>query len=243
MRPTCASSMISTMSSTGTDEAFDGEVPELRFLPLTPVRSGVRGVELLGMDERRRAARLRNPDDRERYIVAHVFLRRLLAERLGSAPQDVSFVQEACPSCGAPRGRPAVSGSPMPLHFSLSRSRGWAVVAIASQPVGVDIEAVPDRETATEVSTLLHADERVAIASAPVELEADLVARIWTRKEAYLKAIGVGLAHELASEYLAAKEICALPPGWAVSNVDAPHGYAAAFALGQRRDRPSGALA
>jgi 4'-phosphopantetheinyl transferase len=105
------------------------------------------------------------------------------------------------------------------------------MVAIAAGPVGVDIEALPSRETVEEVSGLLHPAERSEILGAPASEQAELFARLWTRKEAYLKAVGVGLAHDFATSYLASAETAAGPPGWSVFNVDAPRGYAAAAAV------------
>lgn len=96
---------------------------------------------LLDHGERLRAARLTRADDRRSYVVAHVLLRELLGEHLGVAPQDVAYTREPCRCCGAPHGRPALERPRRPLHFSLSRSAGMVMIAVAGAPVGADIES------------------------------------------------------------------------------------------------------
>src|SRR5215210_3353786 len=181
VRASYASSTTSSTSCDGTDEVRVAEAPELRFFPLTGGEPGEEDLALLDEEEQRRAARLRSRADRACYVAAHAFLRRLVGERLGVAPQGVTVVREPCPCCGAPRGRPAVGGSTGPLHFSLSRSGEWALIAIAREPVGVDIEALPPPETVAEVSGVLHPSERAEIVSAPADVRAEVFARIWTR--------------------------------------------------------------
>lgn len=224
------------MSCNGTDEVA-GEAPKLRFLPLRGTEPGEEDLALLDHGERCRASLLRDPADRAGYVGAHAFLRRVIGEHLELAPEEVAFVREPCPCCGAPRGRPALGEPASHLHFSLSRSGGWALVAIAADPVGADIEALPDHDTMAEVSRVLHGDERAAISSAPTHERPEVFARTWTRKEAYLKAVGVGLAHDFATDYLASAELRARPQGWRVENVRAPRGYAAATAVRDAPDR------
>jgi 4'-phosphopantetheinyl transferase len=165
---------------------------------------------LLDREERLRAARLARPDDRRSYLAAHTLLRLLLGARLELPPQDVAYLREPCPSCGAPHGRPALDSADRPLHFSLSRSAGLMLIAIAPAPVGVDVEILPPPETIAEVSALLHPGERAEVLSAAPTSRARVFATIWTRKEAYLKGIGVGIAADLATEYLGIERWTAL---------------------------------
>lgn len=219
-----------------------GDAPKLRFLSLRGAAPGEEDLALLDHDERRRASLLRDPADWAAYVRAHAFLRRVVGQHLETAPEEVAFVREPCPCCGAPCGRPAVGEPAKDLHFSLSRSGGWALVAIAADPVGADIEALPDHDTLADVSRVLHGDERAEITSAPTHERPEVFARIWTRKEAYLKAIGVGLAHDVATDYLASAESRARPKGWRVENVPAPRGYAAATAVVSRPRSHSGSV-
>jgi 4'-phosphopantetheinyl transferase len=186
---------------------------------------------LVDRKERLRAARLARPDDRLSYLAAHALLRQLLAARLGLRPQDVAYLREPCPRCGAPHGRPALDRPSRPLHFSLSRSAGLVLIGIAPTPIGVDVEALPPPETVAEVSALLHAAERREILSAAPSSRAQVFASIWTRKEAYLKGIGIGVTADLAAEHLGGGEQAANPPGWTVISLPVAAGYAAAAAI------------
>jgi 4'-phosphopantetheinyl transferase len=187
-------------------------------------------VSVLDEQERARAARMRG-EDRSTFLAAHVLLRRLLAELLGVEPQDIAYRREPCPWCGSPRGRPALQRPSRPLHFSLSRRAGVVMIAIASAQVGVDIEALPTDATVSEVAELLHPAEREEILSAPHATRAAIFARVWTRKEAYLKGVGIGVGHGLDRDYLGTQERAPGPVGWAVIDVPVAAGYGAAVAV------------
>ena len=190
-------------------------------------------VSALDAEERRRAGLLQN-GDRLNYIAAHILLRELLGHRLGLAAEDLAFHREPCPRCGGPNGRPALDGDARSTHFSISRSGGLVLIALASAPVGVDVEIFAHDETPSEVSSLLHADERSEIASAAPSKRIEVFARLWTRKEAYLKGIGTGIAHDLDADCLGTRQHGALPHGWTVLDVPVASGYAAAAAIKRR---------
>lgn len=95
----------------------------------------------------------------------------------------------------SPLGRPFVVGSP--VHFSVSRTAGLAVVAIARDPIGVDVErVVPLPELDALVGTCLDAREAAFFAQLPAGERTAFFYRCWTRKEACLKALGVGLTRD-----------------------------------------------
>lgn len=201
-------------------------------------------ASLLDADETRAAADLRRLGDRRSYIAAHVLLRQLLSRHLEVTASEIGYVRRPCPHCGGPHGRPELSASHGPLHFSLSRTPAVAVVAIASAPVGVDVEALPEDDTVDEVSALLHPDEREEILSAPRSRRRAVFARVWTRKEAYLKGIGIGVTHNLAADYVGAKQSPAAPAGWTILDVPVDAGHAAAVAVAGpfRPDPPVAAM-
>jgi 4'-phosphopantetheinyl transferase len=194
------------------------------------VEGAPHGVALLDDEERSRAARMAG-EDRVSFLAAHVLLRRLLAARLEVAPQDIAYRRGPCPLCGAPRGRPALAGSCPPLHFSLSRRPGVVMIAVASAPVGVDVEALPAPAVAAEVAELLHPEERAEIRLAAPAARPEVFARVWTRKEAYLKALGAGLGHGLERDYLGAEVRAPAPEGFTIASVPVAAGYRAAVAL------------
>ncbi|WP_420718027.1 4'-phosphopantetheinyl transferase family protein [Streptomyces sp. H34-S4] len=199
-----------------------------------------RARELEGMlddAERARLQGLRRAEDRDQYRVAHVALRQLLGSRLGQDPAQVRFVREPCPGCGGPHGRPAVPG--VPLHFSLSHAGDAVLVAFADTPVGVDVEERPSASVAAELTEALHPAERAELSALPAAERPAATARCWTRKEAYLKGVGIGLGDHPDRTYVGTGAAPTAPPGWAVTDVPAPPGYVAARAVRTSRLGPA----
>lgn len=201
----------------------------LAMLPDGPVD----GLDPAVLDavERERVAAFVRDEHRYRYLAAHVLLRRVLGACLGRDPAGLTLVREACPRCGEGHGRPAVAGAPDGLHFSLSHTGPLAAVAVAAAPVGVDVEALPRPETVDGVAAVLHPAEQAEVAAGG----AAAFARLWTRKEAYLKGLGIGLARDLALDYVGSE--LPGPDGWTLADLTAPDGYAAAVAV---REQPRG---
>lgn len=148
---------------------------------------------LLSADELRRAERLRGGILRRRWMASHVALRRALAVELDVPPQSLEFMTDE-------GGKPHLAGAHAgALEFSLSHSAALAVVAVSrGTPVGVDVELV---ESITDSNAVArrhftheewHALDRLAGRE-----RVDAFYRIWTRKEAYIKATGAGLGHAL----------------------------------------------
>ncbi|MCD0452143.1 4'-phosphopantetheinyl transferase superfamily protein [Actinocorallia sp. API 0066] len=178
--------------------------------------------------ERARAARFLGPSGRLRFTSAHVLLRRVVAAYLGEPPDRVRFVREACPGCGGPHGRPAVAGAP--LQFSMSHSRDLVLIGVAAATVGVDVERVPRAESVAACGRMLHPAEQSELAALDVEERRRAFGRLWTRKEAYLKALGTGLSRDLGADFLGAETPGGprRPPGWTVVDVDVAETHAAA---------------
>jgi 4'-phosphopantetheinyl transferase len=147
--------------------------------------------QLLSPDERQRAERFRYVEHRQRYIVARASLRRLLAERLYIAPRAVELVET---SYGKPRLAP-VHGS-AGLEFNLSHSGVLAVYAFTSgRAVGVDVELIrqiPDADNLAE--SFFSPQEIAALRSLPLDRRSLAFLSCWTRKEAFIKALGLGLS-------------------------------------------------
>ena len=203
---------------------------ELWILRVADVDPEQLELSILDAEERCKAERLQSAD-RSAYLAAHILLRELLGGRLGVPPQEIAYLREPCLHCGAPHGRPALARPSRSTHFSLSRSGGMVMAGIASVPVGVDIEALPSSATVAEVTGLLHPAERTEINSAAPGPRTETFSRIWTRKEAYLKAIGLGVAHDLSADYLGTQGRAAAPAGWTVATIPVPAGYGAAVAV------------
>ena len=183
--------------------------------------------DVLDAGERERAARFLREADRDRYTASHLLLRRILARYTGTRPELLRFTREDCPCCGAPHGRPALADPAPGIHFSLSHAGALALVAVATQPVGADVEALPSAESVAGLVSVLHPAEQAELVAEGRTPGA--FARLWTRKEAYLKGLGTGLGREPNLDYVGDRQPG--PPGWTLADVPAPPGFAAAVAL------------
>lgn len=164
-------------------------------------------LRLLDEDERMRASRFHFEKHRRRFVLARGFLRVLLARYLETKPEEVSF------SYG-PYGKPALGGTPARLRFNASHSHELALYAfVQDHEIGVDVEYIKkDLKTEEIALHFFSAAEIESLASLPDAEKAVAFFRCWTRKEAYIKAIGSGLSHPL-NEFdvtLAAHEPAAL---------------------------------
>lgn len=185
--------------------------------------------DCLDAEERARAAGFADPRARLRYVIAHVALREVLAQYTGTDAARLRFGRDRPGGVGrGPGGRPVLLGFPEGPHFSLSHSHDLIVIAVAAVPVGVDVQRMPRSGTVDALLPRLHPAEREALLRVPRAARAVAFARLWTRKEAYLKGLGTGLARGLATD-------CLLdgtqPAGWHVRALAAPPGYAAATAV------------
>ena len=148
---------------------------------------------LLSEDERQRAGRFAFERDWRRYIVARGRLRQLLAERLGIAPHAVEFAYGR-------RGRPALAPAlDRGLCFNVAHSGEIALYVFARhRAVGVDVEAVRGLPDADAIAARFFSRREYEdySALAPVYRRRAFFS-CWTRKEAYIKALGDGLYHPL----------------------------------------------
>ena len=145
---------------------------------------------LLNNDEKAAAARYRNQPDRESYVVRHGVLRLLLGRQL-NIPADAlvfRFNQNNKPYLKAIGARSC--------FFNLSHSGGEFLIAIGKDELGIDIEKVdPAFEWQDIASTYFSAAEVDYIATAPKPTQAFFL--LWTRKEALIKARGMGIDDNL----------------------------------------------
>ena len=148
----------------------------------------------LSASERKRADRFQLDRDRDRFIVRHGLLRRLLARYLNAHPAKLSFTYES-------RAKPALAGTidDPRLHFNLSQSDGLGLFAVSRQfPLGVDVERVRPIPDALQIAARFFSPRENAMLNAlPAESVSEAFFQCWTRKEAYLKATGEGIAHSL----------------------------------------------
>jgi 4'-phosphopantetheinyl transferase len=195
--------------------------------------------QILAPDERARAERFLFSADRERFIAARGTLRLILGAYLACAPGEVRFRY-------GPHGKPALAGEPQddPPRFNLSHSGDLALYAVTrGREVGIDVERTrPDIASETIAEQFFSPREVATLRALPVHLQEKAFFACWTRKEAYIKATGRGLAIPLASfdVTLAPGEQPALvstrndpreAARWRLCDLDAGAGYAAALAV------------
>jgi 4'-phosphopantetheinyl transferase len=164
--------------------------------------AGVRAEDdaLLGDEERARAARFARSTDAAHYVGAHANLRRSVAWRLGVDPVAVRIGRRACPGCGSTRhGPPGVMEPPGIGHVSLSRAGAHHAVAICDAAVGIDIERKRSLDTAQLAKSVFAPMEVELWRFVPQHLRNDVFLRWWVRKEAVAKALGLGLAVDVAT--------------------------------------------
>lgn len=137
--------------------------------------------------ERARLSRFNRRDDRLRHAGSRALLRAAVADRLGGSVRQVDIGQR-CENCGShEHGRPHVSHHG--LHVSISHSESLAIVAITDEgPIGVDVEWRNDARALRPVAAHIVGPDEVT----PTTPETFF--RMWCRKEAVVKALGVGLA-------------------------------------------------
>lgn len=144
---------------------------------------------LLSPDERRRVASFRFARDRRRFTVAHGTLRALLGRCIGIPPAQVRFVTN-------PFGKPALHpelGSG--CRFNFSHSADLALIAVAAAEVGVDVECLNGGADCLEVARhWFSAGETSELRSLPHHQQTLTFFDRWTRKEAWAKGRGEGLA-------------------------------------------------
>jgi 4'-phosphopantetheinyl transferase len=218
---------------------------------------------ILSPDERARAARFHHQRDHDRWTRARAAVRQILAGYLGDPPQTVGFTSTASqesPLCHSspiatgrvPSGRrlgewvtsakPALANDPR-LRFNLAHAGDRAVLAVAwEREVGIDLEPIDAELDLPPLLTVACAPAEIArIEALPPDRRIEAFLALWTVKEAYLKAMGVGMFREprmLEVEFIVdgraiihdAHEEGA-PPRWDVRRLDAGSGWVAALAV------------
>ena len=193
---------------------------------------------LLSAKERERAARFRFADHQRRFRIGHGALRAILGGYLGADPAAVEFTL-------GPRGKPYVAG--IGPFFNLSHSGKLALIAVADCEIGVDLEKVRHLESLTAIAQRHFSAFEFAALDALDDAARQLAFyRCWTRKEAYIKALGVGLSMPLDTfdvslgerpEFLACRDGSEEPANWSLLDVSPGPEFVAATALRGRGRR------
>jgi 4'-phosphopantetheinyl transferase len=155
------------------------------------------GIDLdsiLSVEERSRADRYVFARDANRFRLCRAMLRLGLGWYLGANPRELALTVNEY-------GKPRLRESSAAPHFNVTHSEGLGLIAFTGVgEVGIDAEAVRREVDALEVASA-HFTEREAamVAAAMPEEQAGTFLRLWTRKEAALKAAGVGIGRGLSA--------------------------------------------
>lgn len=196
---------------------------------------------LLSKEETARAAMFRFDKHRNAYIIAHGALHSVLARYLAVEPQTLHFTT-------GKNGKPELADASRAwLRFNISHSHERCLIAVArDREVGVDIEWIHRNVSADKLAKRFFAPTEAAIfenmADRPEHVRLQSFFNCWTRKEAFIKAIGEGLSFPLDKFVVSflPDEPCALLDvaqepqlafHWSLHALDAKPDYAAALAV------------
>jgi 4'-phosphopantetheinyl transferase len=193
----------------------------------------------LDADEVARADRFQAPHHRERWIVGRGLLRELVGQYTGCLPSNVRLVY-------GPHGKPSLApdSGDSSLRFSLAHSEGLVVFALARDvEIGVDVEAVrPLKDLELVAEQFFSPRECESLRSLRPDQRVDGFFNCWSRKEAYIKALGLGLSLPLdtfdvelrpglPARLLAVEGLAGSATSWSLRALHAPPGFAAAVAM------------
>ena len=195
---------------------------EVRFISLDV--DSDRYLAFLSPDECHRAARFRFDVHRNRYIVCRGTLRELLGAKLGIDPAELRFEYGS-------HGKPRTANSQ--ITFNVSHSDVVAMIATAKDfEVGCDVEKVEPKFADDQIPERFFSPHEVAeLRALPKAEQTAAFFRCWTRKEAFIKACGLGVSMGLDTFDVTLGEPAMLlrgADGWTLQAVAAPEGYMAA---------------
>ncbi len=192
--------------------------------------------QLLDSNEQAKASRFFQQQHRDQYVCSHGKLRTILASYTNTPPEQLCFALEAF-------GKPylVVDGNASNLHFNLSHSNNKMLLAVAYQPIGVDIEAWNERVDCTLIANTCFADsERLFWQSLPPHEKDAAFYRFWTRKESFVKAVGAGITLGVAevistvkgeTGFLAIPAIYGVANDWQLIDLQVDQGLSAALTV------------
>jgi 4'-phosphopantetheinyl transferase len=210
---------------------------DLWSLFLGPANRSINALdEFISDEEMTRANRFIYADLRRRYIVAHAGLRLLLSRYVGIAAKALEFET-------GEQGKPSLAVLQGEIAFNLSHSADLALVAVASSVrLGVDVEQLREITDATEIArSYFSTAEYAALAAVAPADRSRAFLTCWTRKEAFVKALGGGLSVDFAgfavslsreqSAFLSMNGLALDVARWSIIHLEPVDGYIGAAAI------------
>jgi 4'-phosphopantetheinyl transferase len=186
-------------------------------------------IKRLPEPEQLRATAMRLDSRRRNFVLGRTLLRASVARIAGVASDDVVVRIE-------PSGRPVLAGSLSNVFVSIAHSGSYIVVGVAKRPVGVDVERVRQLASFPRVAARVCSPDELRLLAGMSNADRERAfMTVWSRKEAYGKATGRGIAFPLRSVTvgLTGSIISGATGDWHVADVDVdPHFAAAVVAHG-----------
>lgn len=151
-------------------------------------------VQILSLEEQSRAERFHSEQDRLHFIVGRIVLRILLSQYLMINPNHIEFHYK---SNGKPYLTSKYGGDN--LFFNLAHSNKLALYSFAcAREVGIDLEYIRSLTNFEQIAArFFSAGENATLQKLTGSQKLEAFFSCWTRKEAYIKAIGVGLSYPI----------------------------------------------
>lgn len=205
--------------------AVSSETIQLRSIRLSEQQHELPSCrDILQPSETDRADRFIKPADRDRFILCRGLLRRILGAELGNDPASIDFHRNE-------QGKPYLPNSA--LQFNISHSNDRLLVAVtAGRAVGVDIEFRRDNVQMKAISERFFSPEELAFFLNQGTAR-DVFFDIWSKKEAYVKALGTGIFRDLQSFTVPLDDLPERPSledaPWIFQSLDIDPDYSAAL--------------
>ena len=183
----------------------------------------------MSASEKERANRFVFEKDKNRFVISHGLLKKIIGLKLNRDPQSLFFEV-------GKYGKPRLGPSFESLYFNISHSADLALVAISSdREIGVDVEKmVKKKDLEALVDRFFSNDEITEFKNKPEDQKIKTFYQLWTKKEAFLKAKGVGLSGGLEKQnikpdqhFQIIHEIASASDQkiWTIQNLDCAEGY------------------
>jgi len=189
-------------------------------------------TQLLSPAEQQRAQQTSIPAVRNTYITAHAVMRLILGRHMHLPPQSIEFVDNR-------DGKPTLAHD-IPLNFNLSHTHAYTLLGLSSLcQIGIDIEIIKPTRDVLAIAKRFFADSEYHwLANLATQQRYERFFQLWCHKEAYLKALGLGLQGGLSSFSLSRNDLlttCSIEDEnkqhWWLQRLDVPDDYRAAIVV------------
>lgn len=193
---------------------------------------------ILSAEEISRAFRFISESSKKQFMLGRIKLRFILSRYAGTAPSKLNFSYKTY-------GKPILDGYP-DIRFNLAKVEDFILIAVAkNRDLGVDLERISNIDFSSIANRYFSEDENNALKKLEESEKRNAFFRIWTLKEACVKALGVGLSYPLQSFSVSLvsgggdalvfdRSRAAAKTFWSAMELTSPKGYCAALVAADR---------